>query len=372
MYLVNNTTQSECANIVTNEAVNTVFVVVYILIGVCGLFGNLLVIYVILNSPKMKTVTNMYIFNLALSDLIFLLHIAMITTTTIVKHWVFGETVCRIFFMTASVTTFSSVLTLTSLSVDRYIAVCKPVISQKHRQRLKAVFVIVFIWLLSLLLSMPIILYSKRTSHPYLEGKFSCQVDWPDVKVVPAYIIYTFILGFGIPLCFISTFYTCVILHMKSAGPVNRQRSTEQRKNHRKVTYLVFAIILTYVICWLPYWVLQIVLVVLSLYNTVIDTIAVALHICTVLTFANSMINPILYAFISENFRQRFKEAFTCQCIFKERIRYILTQGHTNTTQQVELDLVRRHASNQTDAETTRDQQDSLDRENNGGVYTGL
>ncbi|XP_061191207.1 somatostatin receptor type 2-like [Saccostrea echinata] len=359
MAFLNNTTQNEFISD-NSETESNVLVVIYILIGLTGLLGNILVIYVILKSPKMRTVTNMYIFNLALSDLIFLLHIAMITTTTIVKHWVFGEALCKIFFTTVAITSFSSVLTLTSLSVDRYIAVCKPVISQKHRQPMKAVFVIVVIWTLSLLLSMPIILFSRRTSHPFLEGKFSCTVDW-DIKAVPVYVIYVFILGFALPLCFISTFYTCVIVHIKSAGPANRKRSKEQRKNHRKVTYLVLAIILSYVICWLPYWIFQIVLVIMSLYNIV--TIVI-LHICTVLTFVNSMINPFLYAFISKDFRYRFKEAFKSQCISEE-------QGSKAST--VAIDSLRRHVSNPTEEDINSVKQDKLliDHNDGGGIYTG-
>lgn len=363
----NNTTLSRCAELTYNTE-DLLVVAIYILIGVSGLFGNVLVIYVILHSPKMKTVTNMYIFNLALSDLIFLLHIAMITTTMIVKQWIFGEAVCKIFFMTNAITVFSSALTLTSLSVDRYIAVCKPVISQKIRQPRKAAIVIMCVWFVSLLLSMPIILYAQRKEN---SGTYSCQVDWPDPTVIPAYIIYIFILGFAVPFCFISILYTSVIIHMKRAGPANRQRSTEQRKNHRKVTFLVLAIILVYVICWLPYWTFQIIIAVLDLYTASFSL--PLFKVTTVLTFANSMINPVLYAFLSENFRQAFKEVFRSRCICRERIRYFLQTGDRN---EVELDSTRRpgHMSNQTEAvsneeDKTEGPQDG--QTDNGGVYTG-
>ncbi|XP_061191208.1 somatostatin receptor type 2-like [Saccostrea echinata] len=350
MYDVNNTTENSFDNIDTNEVNVTIFVVIYILIGFCGLFGNALVIYVILISPKMRTLTNMYLLNLAFSDLIFLSHIAMVTTTIIIEYWVFGEIMCKIFFTTQAITTFSSVLTLTSLSVDRYIAVCKPDVAYKYRQPLKAVFVIISIWIFSLLLSMPIILYSRRIPHPYMKGKDSCMVNWQDVKEVPIYIIYIFILGFAIPLCFISTFYTCVIVHMKSAGPANRQRSKEQHRYHRKITYLVLAIILSYVICWLPYWIFQIVLVVVFKYKTVAE-IMVIQQICTVLMFANSMVNPFLYAFINRDFRHRFKEVFQSQCVLKERSGFISTKDNDN---KMELDLLPRHDSNQIEAEQNK------------------
>lgn len=350
-----------------SSGTNTVLSAIYIFLGVCGLFGNVLVIFVILKSRKMKTVTNMYLLNLAVSDLIFLLHIAMVITTNIIKHWIFGKVMCKIYFITSSLTMFSSVLTLSCLSFDRYIAVCKPAISQRHRQPKKAGFVIIGIWGLSLLLSMPLILYSK------IIGKgdnrtYVCIVDWPDVSTVPTYAIYTFITGCAIPLCFISIFYTCVIIHMKRAGPANRKRSREQRKNHRKVTLLVLAIILVYGFCWLPYWIINIIVTIKGIYQTIP---IIVVHIITILTYANSMVNPILYAFLSENFRQKFKEVFQSQCVCRKRVQHFLKGGNTK---DVELDL-QRHVSNQTEAETHQeDPVDSqMDRQkDNGGVYTGL
>lgn len=155
---------------------------------------------------------------------------------------------------------------------------------------------------------------------------------------------------------------------MKGAGPANRQRSNEQRRNHRKVTLLVLAIILVYGFCWLPYWIMMIAVTLQSSYDTVP---MVVMHIITILTYINSMVNPILYAFLSENFRQKFKEVFQFSCICKKRVRYFLQRGNTNA---VELDI-RRPVSNQTEAETNQDYQaDSQlnQQRDNGGVYTGM
>lgn len=102
------------------------------------------------------------------------------------------------------------------------------------------------------------------------------------------------------------------------------------------------------------------------------DTVPmVVMHIITILTYINSMVNPILYAFLSENFRQKFKEVFQFSCICKKRVRYFLQRGNTNA---VELDI-RRPVSNQTEAETNQDYQaeSQLNQQrDNGGVYTGM
>ena len=95
---------------------------VNILICVGGLVGNALVIVVVVRYAKMKTVTNMYIVNLAVADLCFLVGIPFLVATTILRHWVFGFLLCRLFYILTSINWFTSVFTLTVMSADRLVS----------------------------------------------------------------------------------------------------------------------------------------------------------------------------------------------------------------------------------------------------------
>ena len=286
----------------------------YIFICISGLIGNGLVIYVVLRFAKMKTVTNMYILNLAVSDVLFLTSLPFLVTTTVLKYWIFGTAMCKIYFVLFSINFFTSVLTLTAMSVDRYLAVCHPVTSVNYRTTRIAFFVCLSIWSISFFIMLPIILYSTTTDNRKYKGKKTCSIMWPDDQPIPpdkAFTWYTFLLGFAIPIALISVFYASVIFRLRSVGP--SKRSKERKKSNRKVTRMVLAMISVYVICWLPYWCYQVNLTFKSPESPLLTEWQIYLFSAfTVLSFANSMINPVLYAFLSEIFRKSFLKAFKC------------------------------------------------------------
>jgi uncharacterized membrane protein YciS (DUF1049 family) len=87
----------------------------------------------------------------------------------------------------------------------------------------------------------------------------SCNILWPESEHISgqaAFTLYSFILGFAIPLLLIFVFYFLVIRKLKTVGPKNK--SKEKKKSHRKVTKLVLTVIAVYVLCWLPYWITQV------------------------------------------------------------------------------------------------------------------
>lgn len=109
---------------------------VYAIICIVGLIGNSLVIYVVLRFSKMKTVTNMYILNLAFADEMFLVGLPFLIVTLIFKHWIFGNLMCKIYMTISFLTQFTSSMLLTVMSADRFVAVVHPV-SHKSKMRKK-------------------------------------------------------------------------------------------------------------------------------------------------------------------------------------------------------------------------------------------
>lgn len=289
-----------------------VLVVCYLLICALGLAGNGLVIYVVLMFAKMKTVTNMYILNLALSDALFLVILPIMGTTTIVRHWLFGFAMCKIYFVLYSINLFVGAFNMCVMSADRYLAVCHPIRSLKYRTPRIALFLCLCIWSLAFLVMLPIILYSTTVRHRSMPGKETCGIFWPENQLIPAdkaFIWYSFILGFAIPVSLIAVFYILVIVRLRSVGPA--KKSKEKRRSHRRVTRLVLTVIAVYVVCWLPYWSFQAHIV----FNDIDirdPALVLVFNGFTVLSFANSTLNPFLYAFLSDNFRKSFAKAFKC------------------------------------------------------------
>ncbi|CAD5118393.1 unnamed protein product [Dimorphilus gyrociliatus] len=296
------------------EFSSIIYAFIYSLICVLGTIGNGLVIIVIIRYAKMKTVTNTYLLNLAISDLCFLVGLPFLTVTILVRHWIFGSSMCKIFMMCTSTNSFTSAFTLTVMSFDRWLAVCHPVRSISYRTPLVAKFVSVGVWGLSMLVMIPVFLYSTTVTNNPGNQKESCKLIWPKNQAIihpdKAFIWYGLLLGFAIPTALISVFYMLVVIRLKSVGPKNRKNSDNRKRTHTRVTKLVLTVIAVYVICWLPHWIYQIYFTfakdkppdwVINLYQAI-----------TILSYTNSTLNPVLYALMSDNFRKSFSKAFRC------------------------------------------------------------
>lgn len=284
--------------------------ILYGLVGAVGLCGNTLVIYVVLRFSKMQTVTNMYILNLALADEMFLSGLPFLLTTMIYGSWPFGGAMCKIYMTTTSINQFTSSLLLTVMSADRYIAVCHPIQSPRFRTAAIAKLVCLTAWTVSAILMVPIYMYASiLKTGPYI----SCNIYWPESEHMNgemAFTLYAFTLGFAVPLLLILVFYFLVICRLRRVGPKNK--SKEKKRTHRKVTYLVLTVVTVYVICWLPYWCAQMWLTFMPA-DSGQNTFSFTMMLTTgCLSYANSAVNPVLYAFLSDNFKKSFTKAFTC------------------------------------------------------------
>ena len=289
-----------------------IMVVTYGLMCIVGLIGNGLVVFVILRYTKMKTVTNMYILNLSTADFLFMVCLPMLMTTVITKHWVFGYALCKIYYIQTCINMFTGAFTLLVMSGDRYLAVCYPISSMRYRTANYAMMAIAGTWIVSFLVMLPVVLYAQQIPHSY-PGWYSCHIQWPTeggISPEKAFICYTLLLGFVVPCFLISILYTLLIIRLRTTGP--KVKSAEKKRSHRKVTKLVTLIICVYIICWLPYWAFQVHLIVQD--QTQLAPWKIYMfQVFTSLSYANSMVNPCMYAFTNDNFRESFIRAFRCK-----------------------------------------------------------
>ncbi|XP_013790246.1 somatostatin receptor type 5-like [Limulus polyphemus] len=285
--------------------------ILYGVVCLVGLGGNSLVIYVVVRYSKMQTVTNMYLLNLALADQMFLIGLPFLIATMAYGYWPFGLVMCKLYMTSTSINQFTSSLLLAVMSADRYVAVCHPISSPRYRTSFIAKLVCFSAWTLSALLMIPIYIYANIMQS---SRATTCTILWPESDYTAggqkAFVLYSFTMGFAIPLILVLLFYFLVICRLKTIGP--KKKSKEKKRSHRKVTYLVLTVITVYVICWLPYWVTQVYLSFLPPDNSGSSVGMLVFLVAGWLSYANSAVNPILYAFLSENFKKSFARAFVC------------------------------------------------------------
>lgn len=296
----------------TSQAIVSYVVrILYASFFVAGVIGNLTVLFVVTKYSKLKSVTNFYIINLAMSDLLFLLDIPFLMTTYTYEYWIFGNLMCKFYMVNTSLNQFTSSLFLTIMSADRYVAVCHPINSPRYRTPLISRLVAITAWTLASLMTAPVFMYATTFQAA---NTISCNIFWPtslDVTGTHMFIVYSFCLSFAAPLILIFTFYSLVIWKLKTSQ--EKSKLNERRRPKRsRVTRLVMTLIAVYVFCYLPYWTLQLVLLTDEPAKAHRRFIIICFQVTAFLSYANSAINPILYTFLSDNFQNSFKEACGC------------------------------------------------------------
>uniref|UniRef100_A0A3B4AML0 G-protein coupled receptors family 1 profile domain-containing protein n=1 Tax=Periophthalmus magnuspinnatus TaxID=409849 RepID=A0A3B4AML0_9GOBI len=299
---------TDSRNVTPNESMSPIIPIitaVYSVVFVVGLFGNCLVMYVIVRYTKMKTATNIYIFNLALADALVTTAMPFQSTDYMLNSWPFGEVVCKVFIAIDYYNMFTSIFTLTMMSVDRYVAVCHPVKALDFRTPVKAKMINVCIWILSSAAGIPAFVLggTQTNSEPSISP---CALQFPEPYVYWDTLmkVCVFVFAFVVPVFIITVCYSLMVLRLKSVRMLSGSR--EKDRNLRRITRLVVVVVAVFVVCWTPIHIFILVKALVSIPESI--AITAAYFFCVALGYTNSSLNPILYAFLDENFKRCFKD----------------------------------------------------------------
>ena len=209
--------------------------ILYATIVVLAIGGNGIVAYIILSNRHMRTVTNMFLLNLAISD--FLMAALCIPFTFIsnvlLATWPFGDLMCPIVLFSQTCAVFLSSLTLVAISLDRLVAVIKPM---RPRLSMKKVLIILTsIWILAVCICLPVAIVSK-VQAPY--GKPLCFESWASEEQRIGYSISVMVLQYFLPLSVIIFTYTwigIIVWVKKPPGEAEEKRDRRIASSKRKV-----------------------------------------------------------------------------------------------------------------------------------------
>ncbi|XP_051562872.1 somatostatin receptor type 5 [Myxocyprinus asiaticus] len=275
---------------------------IYITVCVVGLVGNTLVIHIVLRYSQAESVTNIYILNLAIADELFMLGLPFLAVQNGLLSWPFGSLMCRLVMTVDAINQFTSIFCLTVMSIDRYLAVVHPLRSSRWRQPRVAKAVNATVWAVSFVVVLPVVVFAD-----VLQDDGNCSIVWPEPAEVwkAVFIIYTATVGFFGPLTVICLCYLLIVVKVRSSGRRVRATSIRRRKSERKITRMVVIVVAVFVFCWLPFYILNIV----NLLVLLPGEFRGLYYFVVVLSYANSCANPILYGFLSDNFKRGFRKA---------------------------------------------------------------
>lgn len=285
--------------------ISTILIIIASIIIFIGCMGNILVIWIVVSSNFMWTATNILIANLALADVFVLAcDLPFSLHYQLTNKWVYGAFLCRALSMAFGVMVFVSTYTLTAIAVDRYVLIVKP-LSQKLSPR-KAVVVGAMILLLSVVVTLPVGLYSEVQEHkdPSLGIDYSfCSENWPEQMYRMWYTVLTWVAQFLIPLVLIALLYYKIFKKIKQR--MSSLKSGQSSKTHR----MLVSVVMVFVITWTPYQLITPSLEFFSLFGDLFKLLDISLRL---LAMSSSCINPILYGYMNDNFHNGFMKAIAC------------------------------------------------------------
>uniref|UniRef100_A0A3B5MB38 Opioid receptor, delta 1b n=1 Tax=Xiphophorus couchianus TaxID=32473 RepID=A0A3B5MB38_9TELE len=276
----------------------------YSLVCVVGLLGNVLVMYGVIRYTKMKTATNIYIFNLALADALATSTLPFQSAKYLMSTWPFGELLCKAVIAIDYYNMFTSIFTLTMMSVDRYIAVCHPVKALDFRTPAKAKLINVCIWILSSAVGVPVMIMAVTKGY-FRNTACTLRFPKPEWYWDTVMKICVFIFAFVVPVLVITICYGLMILRLKNVRLLSG--SKEKDRNLRRITRMVLVVVAAFIICWTPIHIFIIVKTMVEINHKNLLVVA-SWHLCIALGYANSSLNPMLYAFLDENFKRCFND----------------------------------------------------------------
>ncbi|XP_067256606.1 cholecystokinin receptor type A [Chanodichthys erythropterus] len=360
---------SECKNdsdstVEPKDMNQTVRIVLYVFIFLVSFIGNSLIITVLVRNRRMRTVTNLFLLSLAVSDLMLCVFCMPFTLIpNLMKDFIFGSGMCKVatYFMGISVSV--STFNLVAISLERYSAICNPFKSRTWQTKSHAAKVITATWVVSFLLMLPYPIGS--TLVPFMRSNNStgnmCRLVWSS-DVMQTWYVFLLLILFLVPGIIMMTAYGLTSLELfrgikfemanrksnreKEYGtsslkngnsdgcyfpPSKRKRAepvplsnpksklrrvcsnspTANLMAKKRVIRMLLVIVGLFFLCWTPIFVVN---AWRAFDRRSADRLLSGAPISFIhlLSYTSACVNPIVYCFMNKRFRQGILSTFNC------------------------------------------------------------
>uniref|UniRef100_A0A8D0C9W0 Neuromedin U receptor 2 n=1 Tax=Salvator merianae TaxID=96440 RepID=A0A8D0C9W0_SALMN len=296
---------------------------VYALIFLVGVSGNLLVCLVILKHRNMRTPTNYYLFSLAISDLLVLLFGMPLEVYEMWNNYPFLFGLVGCYFKTALFETvcFASILHVTTVSIERYVAILHPFQAKLKSTRRRSLRIIIVLWLFSIVFSLPntsihgimVQYFPNRTEVP---GSATCAVVKP-MWIYNWIIQLTSFLFYVLPMSVISVLYCLMGLKLRGDHSLETDETgmNIKRPSRKSITKMLFVLVIVFGICWAPFHTDRLFYSFVVKWTEPLANTFNLIHVISgVFFYLSSAVNPIIYNLLSKRFKMAFLSIIFPQC----------------------------------------------------------
>ncbi|XP_020282937.1 neuropeptides capa receptor-like [Pseudomyrmex gracilis] len=296
--------------------------IVYVVIFITGIFGNVATCTVIARNTSMRTTTNYYLFSLAISDLT-LLVLGLPNELSVFWQqypWMMGAELCKIRAYVSEMSSYVSVLTIMAFSIERYLAICHPLRVYSMSGLKRSTCFILAAWSIAIVSAIPFAIYTKVhfVEYPQGSGNFSadsaiCAMLLSNMPNYPLHEL-SCVLFFLIPMLVILILYTRMGFKIKKStenaldkiqGAVHGDyRQIESRKS---VIRMLSAVVVMFFLCWAPFHAQRLLYIYAQDFSHYVDLNEWLYIFSGCLYYFNSTVNPILYNLMSMKYRKAFR-----------------------------------------------------------------
>ncbi|CAG0892436.1 unnamed protein product, partial [Darwinula stevensoni] len=318
-----------------------------------SIFGNLLVIISVSRFRKLRIITNYFVVSLAFADmLVALVAMGFNASVQISGRWIFGYRMCDVWNSFDVYFCTVSILHLCCISVDRYLAIVKPLDYHRMMTGKKVAIMLALAWILPAFISFLPIFMGWYTTSEHLQER-AANVNMCVFVVNQVYGIISSSVSFWIPTVIMvcmygrifveadrqermlyrnSLFLTAMVTLDGLAGQAMKGRSLHKMKREHKAAKTLGIIMSAFIICWLPFFTWYVTMSLCGVEHCQCPDIVV--DVLFWIGYFNSTLNPIIYAYFNVDFRQAFKRTLEdvfcstcCKARFSCRDPYEVSAG---------------------------------------------
>nr|XP_008258455.1 atypical chemokine receptor 2 isoform X2 [Oryctolagus cuniculus]XP_008258457.1 atypical chemokine receptor 2 isoform X2 [Oryctolagus cuniculus]XP_051707803.1 atypical chemokine receptor 2 isoform X2 [Oryctolagus cuniculus]XP_051707804.1 atypical chemokine receptor 2 isoform X2 [Oryctolagus cuniculus] len=274
--------------------------VFYSLLFVLGLGGNLLLLVVLLRHVPRRRMTEIYLLNLAISNLLFVVTLPF-WAISVAWHWVFGSFLCKMMSTLYTINFYSGIFFISCMSLDKYLEIVHAQPHHRLRTRTASLLLAALVWTVAVAISIPDMVFVQINENP--KGVWNCYAEFGGHGAIWKLFLrfQQNLVGFLLPLIAMIFFYSrigCVLVRLRPPG---RGRALR----------IAAALVVAFFVFWFPY---NLTLFLHSLMDLqvfgdcqVSQHLDYALQVTESIAFLHCCFTPVLYAFSSRRFRQYLK-----------------------------------------------------------------
>lgn len=326
--------------------------ILYSIIFLIGVVGNILVISVILIDKDLRNFTNFLLANLSIADLLLLFTNVPsgIHDLFAKERWYFGKIWCYLVSFIEHTTGFASILSIFFITCDRYYVICRPLVVKSIMNQSRTLKLITIIWIVSVFSNLPFIILTNYSMAQFSSGQLnykcttSAAYSWALFFIVIDTFVFYVLIGIVLVFMYYKIFKSLqistkflrmssitkssqkehqqisfsklaskdVCCHITFDSNYNKTLMNKHVKKRQQLIIMLFIILLTFYICIFPLKIWNMLNLFAYMINGFYQKIGFKIYwilnvACRAFYYTNSAINPIVYSFLSKKFLYSFK-----------------------------------------------------------------